>query len=247
LKKAGVEVKSGMLSSDCFKLNTRITAAIRRKMPLVAARFAMSLDGKTATRTGHSFWISGPQARNYARKLRGSYDVLLVGAGTVLADNPLLTCRTHGMPEPLRVICDSHLRISPNAKVFTKPKIAIATSAKMDKLKAGIFHKMGVPLILCGRERVHLPTLMRKLFDLGKRSVLIEGGGEITGSAFDEGLVERIYSFIAPKIIGGEHAISPVRGIGVARADKAHQLANMRVSNLGEDIFVMADVLPAKR
>lgn len=247
LQNAGIPVTSGILASECSKLNTRITSAVQRNMPLVAARFAMSIDGKTATRTGHSFWISGPQARDHARKLRGSYDVLLVGANTVMHDNPLLTCRTPGMPEPLRVIADSKLRISPAAKVFTKPKIAIATSGRMDKRKAEIFRKLGVPLLLCGKEKVHLPTLLRKLFDLGKRSVLIEGGGEITGNAFDEGLVERIYSFIAPKIIGGEHAISPVRGIGVARADHAHMLKNMRVERLGEDIFVVADVLPAKR
>jgi len=241
LKDVGIEAKGGVLGKECAKLNARIFSHFEKRMPLVAVRYAMSLDGKIASRTGDSKWISNEKARNHARKLRGSYDVLLVGANTVLKDNPLLTCRTPGMPEPLRIICDSHLRVKPGMRVFRNQNIMIATSMKRDLKRQKVLERAGIDIIICGRERVDLKQLLRALFEMGKRSVLIEGGGEMIGSAFDLGVVDRVYAFIAPKIIGGEGAISPVRGRGVAFVRNALKLSNARIMALGDDFLIIAD------
>ncbi|MFA6036205.1 MAG: bifunctional diaminohydroxyphosphoribosylaminopyrimidine deaminase/5-amino-6-(5-phosphoribosylamino)uracil reductase RibD, partial [Candidatus Micrarchaeia archaeon] len=233
LKDFGIEASGGVLAKDCEKLNARIFSHFQKRMPLVAVRYAMSLDGKIAARTGDSKWISNEKARNHARRLRGSYDVLLAGANTVLADNPLLTCRTPGMPEPLRIICDSHLRVKPGMRVFRDQNIMIATSMKRNLKRQKELEAAGIDIIICGKERVDLKQLLRAFFEMGKRSVLIEGGGELIGSAFDLHLVDRIYTYIAPKIIGGEDAISPVRGKGIALVRNALKLSNPQIMRFG--------------
>ena len=243
LKRASIDVKAGVLAKACAALNSRITSALRRRMPLVAVRYAMSLDGRIATKTNDSKWITGPAARAYSRRLRGSYDVLLVGSNTVMLDNPLLTCRTKGMPEPLRVICDSRLRVRPDMNVFSvlKDRVLVATSEARDKNREQELKAAGINIIVCGKTRVDLKQLLHRLFAMGNRSVLVEGGGELIGSAFDLGIVERVYAFIAPKIIGGDGAVSPVRGKGAALVRNALKLSNAQIVRLGEDFLVIAD------
>src|SRR3989338_4061020 len=129
----------------------------------------------------------------------------MVGSGTVLADNPLLTCRTKGMPEPQRVICDSRLRVHPHLRVFSvqRDNVLVITSSKRNKRRERELKAAGIDVYIGGKTKVDLKPLMRALFTVGKRSVLIEGGGTLIGSAFDEKLVDRVYAYISPKIIGG--------------------------------------------
>ncbi|MDO8340108.1 MAG: bifunctional diaminohydroxyphosphoribosylaminopyrimidine deaminase/5-amino-6-(5-phosphoribosylamino)uracil reductase RibD [Candidatus Burarchaeum sp.] len=243
LRDAGIDARAGVLGRECSIINSRIISSLKRHMPLVAVRYAMSLDGKIATKTNDSKWITGSVARAYSRKLRGSYDVLLVGSNTVMLDNPLLTCRTKGMPEPLRVICDSRLRIRPGMNVFSvlKDRVLVVTSKARDKTREQELKAAGISVLICGKTRVDLRQLLRRLFSMGKHSVLVEGGGELIGSAFDMGAVDRVYAFIAPKIIGGDGAVSPVRGKGAALVRNALKLSNAQILKLGGDFLVIAD------
>src|SRR3989338_1244759 len=169
----------------------------------------------------------------------------MVGSGTVLADNPLLTCRTKGMPEPQRVICDSRLRVHPRMRVFSvqRDNTLVVTSSKRNRKHERELRRAGIFVLVEGKSKVDLKSLMRALFEVGKRSVLIEGGGMLIGSAFDAGLVDRVYAYVSPKVIGGEHAVSPVRGNGVARVRNALKLSNLKVTRLGPDLLLQGDAL----
>jgi len=243
LRRQGVEVVSGVLKKDCQRLNENFVKYMRTGRPFVILKTAMSLDGKIATRSGHSKWITGPRARQWVHELRNEVDAILVGTGTVLKDNPSLTTRLQSGPgkHPVRVILDSGLRIPLTRKVYGKSGRAIvavgpmASAKKIQKL-----HAQGVETLAL-REKtggLDLKQLLGKLGQLELTSVLLEGGSELAASAIQLGLVDRVAVFIAPIFIGGKEAPGPLGGAGIAKIQNALAIKNMTVREIGKDLLV---------
>ncbi|MEM3400222.1 MAG: bifunctional diaminohydroxyphosphoribosylaminopyrimidine deaminase/5-amino-6-(5-phosphoribosylamino)uracil reductase RibD [Candidatus Micrarchaeia archaeon] len=239
LREAGIRVDVGVLKNDAARLNEVFIKYMSTGCPFIALKCAMTLDGKIATETGDSKWISGKTARMYAHFLRAYYDAVLVGVNTVIKDDPLLTCRIEGGRNPVRVIVDSKLRIPLNAKVVREGTI-IATSKKHDRDKREKLEKAGCVVVVCGKERVRLRRLVSLLGKRGITSLLVEGGGEVNASFINERIVDKIYFVIAPKIVGGKEAKTPVEGEGVAKMYDALKFKVVRVLSLGGDYLIEA-------
>lgn len=241
LQEHGIEVETGMLEKECLALNEIFFHYITTGMPYVAMKYAMTLDGKIASCTGDSKWVTGEKARHHVHELRKQYSAILAGIGTVLADDPMLNCRIEEGVDPVRVVCDSSLRIPLSSQLVKTagdiPVIVAYAKENLEKEKALL--QAGVELISAGRDgRVDLAVLMR---ELGKRkidSVLVEGGGAIHGSLLKSGLVQKIYCYLAPKLIGGREASSPVEGDGFSRMKDALPVTEMEILSLGEDICI---------
>ena len=245
LQEHGIEVETGVLEKECLALNEIFFYYITTGMPYVAMKYAMTLDGKIASCTGDSKWVTGETARHHVHELRKQYSAILAGIGTVLADDPMLNCRIEEGVDPVRVVCDSSLRIPLSSQlVKTAGDIPVIVAyAKENPEKEKALLQAGVELISAGRDgRVDLAVLMRKL---GKRkidSVLVEGGGAIHGSLLKSGLVQKIFCYLAPKLIGGREAGSPVEGDGFSRMKDALPVKEMEILPLGEDICISGRV-----
>ena len=245
LQEHGIEVETGVLEKECLALNEIFFYYITTGIPYVAMKYAMTLDGKIASCTGDSKWVTGETARHHVHELRKQYSAILAGIGTVLADDPMLNCRIEEGVDPVRVVCDSSLRIPLSSQlVKTAGDIPVIVAyAKENQEKEKALLQAGVELISAGRDgRVDLAVLMRKL---GKRkidSVLVEGGGAIHGSLLKSGLVQKIYCYLAPKLIGGREAGSPVEGDGFSRMKDALPVKEMEILSLGEDICISGRV-----
>ena len=245
LQEHGIEVETGVLEKECLALNEIFFYYITTGMPYVAMKYAMTLDGKIASCTGDSKWVTGETARRHVHELRKQYSAILAGIGTVLADDPMLNCRIEEGVDPVRVVCDSSLRIPLSSQlVKTAGDIPVIVAyAKENPEKEKALLQAGVELISAGRDgRVDLAVLMR---ELGKRkidSVLVEGGGAIHGSLLKSGLVQKIYCYLAPKLIGGREAGSPVEGDGFSRMKDALPVKEMEILPLGEDICISGRV-----
>ena len=247
LKNSGVEVVSGLLAEEATILNEVFIKYITAQMPFTVLKTAMSLDGKIAAYTGHSKWITGPAAREYVHRLRDSYDAILIGIGTLLADNPSLTTRlseqdsTTGR-DPVRIIVDSMARTPTNAKVITQSSdattiIAVTNAAPQERVRKLIDE--GVQIITAGDgPTVDLPYLFKSLAARDITSILVEGGATINASALNQGLVDKVIWFIAPKIIGGREAPGPIGGQGVAAANDALRLDRISIQHFEEDICI---------
>ncbi len=243
LKKAGVRVRTGILKEECEMLNRDFNHWIQKRMPYVIVKVAQSIDGNIATKTGESQWISGEASRRLSQRLRAESDAILVGINTVLQDNPRLSVRhlkkTH---QPVKVILDSRLRISSKAQIFSKASpgpVILAVTRKAGKAKQNLFK--GKAEILAVREKngkIDLRALLSLLAKRGILRVLIEGGGEVIGEAFSEKLVQEIYFFIAPKIIGGSEARRSVAGKGIARLKDAFKIRQLKIERIGEDFLI---------
>lgn len=246
LREGGLRVDIGVLEKEACCLNETFIKYIITKMPFVLLKTAMSLDGKIATRTGESKWITGSEARNYSHQLRSWYDAILVGVNTILKDNPALTARLSEKEtkNPVRIVVDSQARTPLEAQVVTSAKetptlIAVTNTAPADKISR--LEKMGVevlPVNANSNGRVDLKALM---LELGRReitSLLIEGGGEVHSSALKAGIADKIVWFIAPLIIGGQGAPGPVGGEGVASLKEAITLKQITMKKFGQDIYV---------
>lgn len=242
LKENGIEVRTGILEEECLKLNEVFFHYIQTGMPYVAMKYAMTLDGKIACHTGDSKWITGENARAYVQVLRKQYQAIMAGIGTVLKDDPMLNCRIEKGMDPLRVICDSHLRIPPESAIVKSaakiPTIVFATddskSEKAKKLEAA-----GVEVCWqTGRDRVDLEEVLRTLGERKIDSVLAEGGGTLNASLLQEGLVDKVYAFLAPKLVGGEKAKGPVMGSGVAKMCDAVILKDTQIEQFGSDYCI---------
>ena len=220
---------------------------IQSRMPFLTAKYAMSLDGKIASHTGDSKWVTGAASRHMVQEMRRECDAILVGINTVLADDPQLTARDEvgsSLPrQPLRVVLDSQCRTPATAKLFQNPGDTLivtsnlAPTAMVNKLADRGAEVLQVSLDQPGR--VDLPETMA---ELGRRDVvnlLVEGGSIVLGSLFDAGLVDKIYAFIAPKIIGGEGAPAPVGGAGASSMDRSWQLERTRWEQIGEDWLIV--------
>jgi diaminohydroxyphosphoribosylaminopyrimidine deaminase/5-amino-6-(5-phosphoribosylamino)uracil reductase len=217
---------------------------IRTGMPFVTAKFAASLDGKIATADGDSRWITGEEARAYAHRIRAGIDAIIVGLNTVLHDDPELTARPGGRTQarqPLRVVVDSHARTPIDAKVLRKPgDCAIAVGADADTDRVTALKASGARILSCPSEDdlVHLPTLLRQLAEREYINLLVEGGGTLLGSFFDQHLVDKVFAFTAPTIIGGAAAVPAVGGLGVDTIAQAHRLQRITYRRFGDDMLV---------
>jgi diaminohydroxyphosphoribosylaminopyrimidine deaminase/5-amino-6-(5-phosphoribosylamino)uracil reductase len=244
LEREGIKICVGEHEEEAKEINEAYTRFITTGMPFVTAKFAVSLDGKIATRSGDSRWISGDDSRKYVHNLRYASDAIMAGANTVLADDPRLTARCGGTggtarKQPLRVIVDGRGRTPPTAQVFTEPgKALLAVRVKPDKEEA--FTQVGVELVELPSDE-GLVDLERLLKILGEReitSVLVEGGGVLLGSLFDRGLIDKVIAFIAPIIIGGAEAKTAVAGEGVDKVIDAIKLERISVDRFGEELMI---------
>jgi len=253
LKAAGIKVSVGMMKTDCEKLNEVFVKVMKTGMPFVTVKTAMSLDGKIATRGGDSQWISGVESRDFVHELRNQNDAILVGTNTILKDNPQLTCRLKKKRgrHPARIILDRRNRIPLTAKVFANSKTQQVIyvsgpnlSTKREKLlTAKNIEILKVKMLKSGFD---LKQLMKLLAQKDLNSILIEGGGEINSSAFAAGIVDRIFAFISPILVGGQQAPSPIGGKGVVKITQAMRLKNMKVIQIGEDLMVEAEPCSAE-
>ncbi|SHK50386.1 diaminohydroxyphosphoribosylaminopyrimidine deaminase / 5-amino-6-(5-phosphoribosylamino)uracil reductase [Paramaledivibacter caminithermalis DSM 15212] len=245
LKENGIKVVTGILEEEAKKLNEIFIKYITTKLPFCLMKSAMSLDGKIATKFSDSKWITCNESREYVHKLRHKYSSIMVGVNTVLVDNPLLTVR---IPEfkglnPIRIIVDSRCRIPLDSNVVKKishAKTLIATTKKADTKKIKTLEDKGIEvLILPSKDkRVDLNALVERLGQMGIDSVLLEGGGTLNYSAIEAGIVDKVNCFIAPKIIGGTLAKSPVEGKGVSLVKNAFLVNNMVTYKFGNDIMI---------
>ena len=246
LRQAGIQVETGVLKAECDALNRIFFHYIQTGRPYVILKYAMTADGKIATRTGASQWITGEAARRHVHTQRNRYRAIMVGVGTVLADDPQLTCRLKGGRDPLRVICDTNLRTPLTANVVRTAQqtpTCIATCVTQESRLAP-YRQAGCQVLSLPQSDGHVS--LRVLLDhLGKQnvdSVLAEGGSAIHWSLVQGGLVDRVQAYLAPKILGGTQAKSPVGGQGFPHPDQALKLKTPVLTRLGEDILWESEV-----
>lgn len=247
LRRAGIEVVESVCEEEAARLIEDFRKSVREGLPLVTLKLAETLDGRIATRTGDSRWITGPEARREAHRLRAGHDAILVGIGTVLSDDPALTTRLVRGHSPARVVIDSSLRTPLDAAVLrggATIAYARAPSARVRRLEAA-----GMRLMRCpGRSgRVDLRAVLTRLVGSGILSVLVEGGGEIAGSMLDAGLVDRVVVFVSMQIAGGSGAVAAVGGRGAGRLADAHHLTDVRIKRVGRDVMVTGAISRPER
>ena len=243
LRRAGVEVRTGVLQTCCKRLNEDFATFIQTGRPLVTLKLAASLDGRIATASGDSKWISSEVSRRLVHEMRNRVDAVLVGAGTVHADDPQLTCRIRGGRDPLRVIMDGRLSISPEARVCTQVSSArtliVTTENSKKKSKRAELEKRGVE-VLCfpeERGRVLFLPLLQELGHRGVKHVMIEGGGQVAAAALEEGVVDKVLFFYGPKLLGGE-GMPMVGSLGVDRVAASLKLHTIELRQLRDDVLV---------
>ncbi len=247
LREAGIQVDCDVLRDECDQINEVFFHYIQTQTPYVVMKYAMTMDGKIATRTGASQWITGEATRNRVHEDRNRYMAIMVGVGTVIADDPSLTCRLEqGGRNPIRIVCDSTLRTPLSAQVVTTaheiPTIIATCNANTEA--AAPYKQAGCDVLVVGaREgRVDLRELMNALGQRGVDGILLEGGGELNWAALQSGIVNKVQAYIAPKLFGGADAPSPVRGLGVETPDGAIQLERPRVITIEDDILLESEV-----
>ena len=228
LRGAGIEVETAVCKDECDNLNRIFFHYITKKTPYCLMKIAMTADGKTATRAGFSRWITNEASRQHVHELRKQFSAIMCGIGTVIADNPSLTCRIENPSNPIRIICDTHLRIPVDCTVVRTAKevpTIVATSSQ-DSARIAKLRESGVQILKVPDEEGHisLKLLMKKLGEQGIDSVLLEGGSHLHESALRAGIVQHVQIYIAPKIFGGVSAKTAVGGIGVNDVDEAYQL-----------------------
>lgn len=241
LRDAGIEVETGVCESECREINEVFFHYITHKTPFVVLKYAMTLDGKIAAHTGDSRWVTGEAARHHVHETRNRLSGIMVGVGTVLADDPLLTCRIDGGRDPVRIVCDSRARTPLDSQlVQTAGEIPtyVAVTARSERMAA--LEAKGVHILVCGEKDGHvdLTDLMQQLGEAGVNGILLEGGSSLAFSALKAGIVHRVQAYIAPKLIGGADAKSPVGGEGFAKMADALALKNVRCTPLGEDFLI---------
>jgi len=248
LRAAGIDVVGPVLEDRCRRINEVFVTHITRRRPFVFLKLAMSLDGRIATRTGHSRWITSEASRRRVHKLRDRVSAIMVGIGTLLADNPSLTTRVPGKRgrDPIRIVADSALRTPSEAAVFNPSSDAgVIIACRKDPPRAGRarLENKGARIIpTTNDERVGLKELLSKLYSLEISSVLIEGGASLAWGALEEGIVDRCLFFYSPMIIGGETAPQGVAGKGIDRLEQAPRLVDVETSRIGPDLFVTGKV-----
>lgn len=246
LRAHGIDVTENVLQEECDALNKVFFHYITTKRPFVSMKYAMTMDGKIAAFTGASKWVTGETARSHVQRQRHRFRGIMVGVGTVLADDPLLTCRMENGRNPVRVICDTHLRTPPQAQVvITADQIpTILATCCADLERQAVYQRAGCQ-VLCLNEKnghVDLQQLMERLGREQIDSILLEGGGTLNWAALECGIVQQVQAYIAPKLFGGRDAKTPVEGVGVPAPDDAFRLKNSRLERLGEDLLIESEV-----
>jgi len=249
LRDAGVEVVGHVLENRCRRANEVYVTNVTQRRPFVFLKLAMSLDGRIATKTGHSRWITSAASREKVHRLRDRVSAIMVGVQTVLADNPLLTTRLPrgGGHDPIRVIADSNLRTPLDAAIFNPASSSgVIIATKKDPLPGPRYEleKRGAKVLTTsGSEQVDLSDLLLRLYRIGITSVLIEGGHHLAWGAFNSRVVDRCLFFYAPIIIGGETAPSGIGGVGIRTLDEAPRLADVEFRRIGPDMLLNGRVL----
>lgn len=246
LKEHGIAVTENVLRQECDQLNEVFFHYIRTKQPYVVMKYAMTMDGKIAAYTGASKWVTGENAREHVQTLRHRYTAIMVGVGTILADDPLLTCRISGGKNPIRIICDTGLRTPLTAQVIKtieQAPVLIATCC-MDEKKRALYEKEGCRILQIREKDGHvdLQELMEKLGEENIDSILLEGGGTLNWAAVESGIIQKVLAYIAPKLFGGQTAKTPVGGIGFPTPSEAVCLKNSHITQLGEDFLIEGEV-----
>ncbi|MGH7769041.1 MAG: bifunctional diaminohydroxyphosphoribosylaminopyrimidine deaminase/5-amino-6-(5-phosphoribosylamino)uracil reductase RibD [Candidatus Binatia bacterium] len=240
LRKAGIHVRLGILREESRRLNEAFTKYITRRVPFVTLKLAASLDGKIAAATGHSRWITGPESRRYVHELRNRVDAVLVGVGTIVADNPQLTCRIPRGRNPIRIVLDSGLRMPLSSQVLhERGKTIVVAGARVPIRKVRAIEKLGAEVWRLPTRDGAVPfaSILRAMGNSQIVSVMIEGGAVTAGRALSEQVVDKICFFYAPRIIGGD-GLDMIAPIGVTQMRQAKQLKNLEVEKLGEDFLV---------
>ncbi len=239
LKSVGIKIKQGILEKEGKRLNEFFIKHMSTKMPFVILKLAMTLDGKIATPTGDSKYITSIESRKAVHALRHSCDAVMVGINTVLNDDPLLDTRLINKKNPLKVIVDSKLRIPNNALVFKDPKkVIIATTKAANKKKMAQFQKKGSIILTIGSKK-GLVDLKKLMQELGKRdicSILLEGGSQLAGSALKEKIIDKVIVSYAPKLIG--EGIGPIRGFFIPKIKDALTLKDVQIRTIGDELLV---------
>jgi len=243
LRAAGVEVVEGVLRDEADALNRPFFKFIQKKLPYVTLKAAVSLDGKLATVTGDSRWVTGEPARQRVHRLRNEVDAILVGANTVRTDSPKLTTRIHGGRDALRVVVDSRLSLAPGLEIFTQKSAAktiVATTLPPDSRKAARFRSTGTEVwsLPSRNGRVDLKALLEALSQRGCLHVLVEGGAEVFGSLVSEGLADELWLFLAPKLVG-KTGISWVGELGIREMSSALPLKQVSFEQVGSDLLLV--------
>ncbi len=245
LNQHGIEIKSGVEERACRELNRAFIKYIVTGLPYVTLKIAQSLDGRIATATGHSQWITSYPARVLAHRLRAEHDAIVVGIGTVLADNPQLTVRHVRGRDPIRIVLDDQLRIPLNSQLLG-PELAAGTivaTTSQDEARKQAIEAIGAQVwtLSCDQSgRVSIPELMKRMAGAHVSSVLVEGGAQVNTAFLKAGMVDRIVIAIAPKIIGA--GIEAIGDLGIENVDHSIELTNVRLRTAGPDYVVMADI-----
>ncbi len=246
LRRNGIEVDVGLLARECEKQNEAFLHFMRTGKPYVVMKYAMTMDGKIATSGGESRWITGDLARERVHHDRNRYQGIMVGIGTVLADDPMLDCRVEGGRNPIRIICDSNLRTPLSSRIVRSavdiPTILATTC--MDELKQKPFREACMDVLVVPERggRLDLEALMDSLGQRQISSILLEGGSRLNYSAMEAGIVDKVQAYIAPRIFGGETAKSPVGGEGFLRIIESVGLEGRKITLLGDDILIESEV-----
>ena len=253
LRRAGLSVTIGVARSEAEELNKAYCHWMKTGRPYVTLKAGMTLDGQLATAAGESRWISGESSRREAHHLRGQVDAVLVGVGTVLADDPALTARSGSgfkklaRRQPLRIVVDSQLRTPLRGQILARQdraKTLIATTAAAPRVRRSAFQKKGIEVLTVSAHqgRVSLPALLRKLGRRGIMSVLVEGGSEVNAAMLTAKLVDHVRLYIAPLLLGGQNAKGLIGGDGPARLARAIPMNRMVLRSLGDDIVVEGEL-----
>ncbi len=247
LQAAGIQVEVGLLEDEARRLNAPYLKLLATGRPWVLAKWAMTLDGKTATSTGSSKWISNTQSRAVVHQLRGRVDAIVIGRETAQVDDPMLTARPPGPRTALRVVLDSRASLSPDSQLVRTARqvpVLVAVGPEAPGVNRRRLEDAGCEVLVCDR-----PSPMERvdqlLAELGRRrftNVLVEGGGRLAGSLFDARQIDEIHVFIAPKLLGGTLARTPIAGEGVSDIAQALELDDVHVRQLGTDLYVSGRV-----
>ena len=251
LRAAGLEVEVGLLEAEARRLTAPFRKLVETGLPYVHAKWAMTLDGRIASRTGASKWISNPASREVVHRLRGRVDAIIVGIGTVLADDPLLTARPPGPRTATRIVLDSHARLPCDSQLARTAGqvpvlLVVASGAPREKLEQ--LRGMHVEVFECGTTSAAGPlrtdpgALLRELGSRPMTNVLVEGGSELLGSFFDRQLIDELHVFIAPKLLGGTAAKSPLSGLGRSAPLEQSDLDSPEIERLIGDLYVHGPV-----
>lgn len=242
LIEAGIEVFTGILEREARRLNEAYIKYITTKKPFVILKIAMTLDGKIATPEGQSKWITGERSRRTVHRIRNGVDAIITGIGTVKTDDPLLTVRgirSLRTNRPLRVVIDPNLEVPLKSRILSKPPetmIVIGEGADAEKKEELL--KRGISIMEYPGRNIDLRWLMERLADRGISSVLIEGGSSLNARALEDGIVDKVLFFIAPKIIGGKESYTAVGGKTFRNLEEAHRVKDIKIRRIGEDILV---------